>query len=173
MLSIVVMVTGAAMAGSTDLSFSAKGYAWVAVCVASTAAYLILIRMIGENTGLNQHALLLYNNLLAFPMILAWFALGTDEPRRVLSAPQLLDPRFLIFLFVSVSQAFLLNLCIFWCTTVNSALVTTIVGAYASEHRDQRGEAYFHCCRLRAETPLLFEGTVLHFMPLNSFTLGG
>jgi solute carrier family 35 len=129
MLSIVVMVTGAAMAGSTDLSFSAKGYAWVSVCVASTAAYLILIRMIGKNTGLNQHALLLYNNLLAFPMILAWFALATDEPRRVLSAPQLLDPRFLIFLFVSVSQAFLLNLCIFWCTTVNSPLATTIVGA--------------------------------------------
>lgn len=141
MLSVVVMVSGAAMAGATDLSFSAKGYAWVSVCIASTAAYLILIRKIGKNTGLNQHALLLYNNLLSLPMILAWFMLATDEPSRVLSAPQLLDPRFLVFLLVSVSQAFLLNLCIFWCTTANSPLATTIVGAYGMKNQGSRGEA--------------------------------
>jgi hypothetical protein len=130
MLSILVMVAGAAMAGATDLSFRSKGYAWVSICITSTAAYLILIRMIGKNTGLNQHALLLYNNLLSFPMILAWFMLFTDEPGRVLLAPQLQDSRFLAFLFVSVSQAFLLNLCIFWCTTANSPLATTIVGEF-------------------------------------------
>ena len=30
------------------------------------------------------------------------------------------------FLVISASQAFLLNLCIFWCTTVNSPLATTV-----------------------------------------------
>jgi hypothetical protein len=33
-----------------------------------------------------------------------------------------------VFLLLSVSQAFLLNLCIFWCTTVNSPLATTVTG---------------------------------------------
>ena len=34
-----------------------------------------------------------------------------------------------VFLLVSASQAFLLNLCIFWCTTTNSPLATTVTGA--------------------------------------------
>ena len=33
-----------------------------------------------------------------------------------------------VFLLVSASQAFLLNLCIFWCTTTNSPLATTVTG---------------------------------------------
>lgn len=58
----------------------------------------------------------------------AWFVLATDEPAGVAAAPQLRDPRFCAFLAVSASQAFLLNLCIFWCTTVNSPLATTVTG---------------------------------------------
>ena len=34
-----------------------------------------------------------------------------------------------LFLLLSASQAFLLNLCIFWCTTINSPLATTVTGA--------------------------------------------
>lgn len=37
--------------------------------------------------------------------------------------------RLQLFLLLSASQAFLLNLCIFWCTTVNSPLATTVTGA--------------------------------------------
>ena len=58
----------------------------------------------------------------------AWFLFATDEPAGVASAPQLRDPRFCAFLLVSASQAFLLNLCIFWCTTTNSPLATTVTG---------------------------------------------
>ena len=128
MAAILVMVTGAALAGATDLSFNATGYAWVGVCVVSTSAFLVLIRMLGKELGLNQHALLLYNNVLSLPMMLAWFLFATEEPKYVFSAPQWEDPSFVAFLLLSASQAFLLNLCMFWCTTVNSALVTTIVG---------------------------------------------
>lgn len=128
MAAILVMITGAALAGATDLSFNTAGYAWVGVCVFSTAAFLILIRTLGKELGLNQHALLFYNNVLSLPMMLAWFLLATDEPHTVLTAPQWQDPSFVAFLLLSASQAFLLNLCMFWCTTVNSALVTTVVG---------------------------------------------
>jgi len=126
--AIGVMVVGALAAGATDLTFSAPGYAWVAVCVLSTAAYLILIRALKEKTGLNQHALLMYNNLIAAPLMLAYFLFVSGEVGPVLAAPQLWDPTFLAFLLLSTSQAFLLNLCIFWCTTVNSPLATTVTG---------------------------------------------
>ena len=33
-----------------------------------------------------------------------------------------------LFLLASVSQAFLLNVCIFYCTTTNSPLATTVTG---------------------------------------------
>lgn len=157
--AIAAMAAGAAIAGSADLAFSAPGYAWVAVCVVSTAAYLILIRLLGDKTGargwgavgrrlaglpaarapspnppppepagLNQHALLFYNNLISLPLMAAFFFLATDEPAGVAAAPQLRDPRFVAFLLLSASQAFLLNLCIFWCTTINSPLATTVTG---------------------------------------------
>ena len=119
---------GAVAAGATDLTFSAPGYAWVAVSVVSTAAYLILIRALKDKTGLSPNALLMYNNLIAAPLMAAYFLFISGEVGPVLAAPQLRDPTFLAFLLLSTSQAFLLNLCIFWCTTVNSPLATTVTG---------------------------------------------
>jgi solute carrier family 35 len=126
--AIGAMVVGAVAAGATDLTFSAPGYAWVTVCVLSTAAYLILIRALKDRTGLGQHALLMYNNLIAAPLMLAYFLLCSGEVGAVAAAPQLRDPAFVAFLLLSAAQAFLLNLCIFWCTTVNSPLATTVTG---------------------------------------------
>jgi solute carrier family 35 len=126
--AIGAMVLGAVAAGATDLTFSGPGYAWVTVCVLSTAAYLILIRALKDKTGLNQHALLMYNNLIAAPLMALYFLFFSGEVRAVLAAPQLRDPAFCAFLLLSASQAFLLNLCIFWCTTVNSPLATTVTG---------------------------------------------
>lgn len=45
------MVGGAVVAGLTDLTFSGPGYAWVAVCVVSTAVYLLLIKKLKDVTG--------------------------------------------------------------------------------------------------------------------------
>lgn len=45
------MVSGAIIAGATDLSYSLPGYIWVAICAVSTAAYLLLIRKLSDKTG--------------------------------------------------------------------------------------------------------------------------
>ncbi len=47
----MVMVTGALIAGATDLTFSLPGYIWVAICAVSTAVYLLLIRLLKDKTG--------------------------------------------------------------------------------------------------------------------------
>jgi hypothetical protein len=63
--------------------------------------------------GLNQHALLLYNTVIALPLMLVFLVLGSDELSTVLAYPRLWDPAFQLFLLLSVSQAFLLNMAIF------------------------------------------------------------
>lgn len=126
--AIVVMITGAILAGATDLSFSLPGYVYVSICAVSTAVYLILIRFIQERTGLSQNSLLFYNNTMALPLMAGYMLLATSEVQEARSFPQRADPMFLGFLLISTSQAFLLNLCIFWCTTMNSPLATTVTG---------------------------------------------
>jgi len=128
MVSIFVMVSGAIVAGATDLSYSLPGYIWVAICAVSTAVYLLLIRKLSDKTGLKQSGLLYYNNMLSLPLMAAYMLLCTNEFQEALRMPQLQDPQFLIVLIFSASQAYLLNVCIFWCTTTNSALTTTVTG---------------------------------------------
>ncbi|KAK9843519.1 hypothetical protein WJX81_006926 [Elliptochloris bilobata] len=126
-VSILLMVAGAAIAGLTDLTYSLPGYLWVSVCAVSTAVYLLLIRRLKDRTGLSQSALLLYNNVLALPLMLGML-LTSRELSTVWRYPRLHELSFQVFLLVSASQAFLLNLCIFWCTTLNSPLATTVTG---------------------------------------------
>lgn len=52
----MIMVTGALIAGATDLTYSVPGYIWVAVCAVSTAVYLLLIRLLKDKTGEDWHA---------------------------------------------------------------------------------------------------------------------
>lgn len=194
--ALAAMLMGALLASATDLTFSLPGYLWAGVCVACTAAYLVLIRATGDSTGLGPFALQLYNNALAVPLVAAWllasrvevfrtvpvgvgaggremigggggssggggfslwslFGLGrrrasadpldptailptataavtsvshVSELAAALSSPLLRDPRFVAFLVLSASQAFLLNAAIFWCTTANSPLATSVTG---------------------------------------------
>ena len=53
---------------------------------------------------------------------------SVSELAAALSSPLLRDPRFVAFLLLSASQAFLLNAAIFWCTTANSPLATSVTG---------------------------------------------
>jgi hypothetical protein len=50
--AIFLMVTGAVVAGATDITFSLPGYIYVAICAVSTAVYLLLIRLLKDKTGM-------------------------------------------------------------------------------------------------------------------------
>ena len=60
--------------------------------------------MAAATAGLEQNTLLLYNNVLALPLMAGFLLLGTHEAAEVVRYPRLWSPS---------SQAFLLNLCIF------------------------------------------------------------
>ncbi|KAL3162906.1 hypothetical protein ABBQ32_009349 [Trebouxia sp. C0010 RCD-2024] len=126
--AIVIMLSGALIAGATDLTYSLPGYIWVTICAISTAMYLLLIRALKDSTGLTESSLLYHNNVLSLPIMASYMLIATNEVQTVQEYPQLNNIWFLMFLGISASQAFLLNLCIFRCTTINSPLATTITG---------------------------------------------
>eukprot|EP00899_Mesostigma_viride_P007112 jgi/Mesvir1/16401/Mv18139-RA.1 len=125
--AISVMVTGAVMASVSDVTFSLPGYLAMAICWFSTAAYLMLIKHL-KSLGLSDFTMLFYNNMLSLPLMVAYILLGTNELRDVVHYPKLRDPGFLAFMAVSASQALLLNVCVYRCTGMNSALVTSCMG---------------------------------------------
>eukprot|EP00873_Tetraselmis_striata_P039390 jgi/Tetstr1/459654/TSEL_005010.t1 len=126
--ALLVMVVGAIVAGMSDMTYNRAGYIWTFICVFSTAAYLTAIKWCKDKSGVGEHDLLLYNNLIALPFMAAYLYLATDELDTVWEYPRLHDPSFQLFLLLSISQAFLLNMCIFYCTTTNSPLATSVTG---------------------------------------------
>ena len=101
---------------------------YITACILSTAAYLLLMRKLRDTTSLNEMSLLYYNNILGLPLMAGWLVLGTDELNHVWGYEYLLDPKFLLCLLFSASQAFVLNMCIFRCTSINSPLATSVTG---------------------------------------------
>lgn len=74
--------------------------------------------------------MMLYNNVLSLPVVLL-MSLSLGELEGLAKFPYLYDPGFLFCFFFSSSLAFILNYSIFLCTTLNSALTTSVTGAPA------------------------------------------
>ena len=70
-----------------------------------------------------------YNTLLSIPLLILYMM--TDRVRhldQVLAFPHWSDPAFLFFFAMSSLLGFAINYSTYWCTHVNSALTTTVVG---------------------------------------------
>jgi solute carrier family 35 protein len=59
--SVAIIVLGAFVAGSRDLSFELEGYATVLLSNIMTAIYLATIARLGKTTGLNSFGLMWCN----------------------------------------------------------------------------------------------------------------
>ncbi|KAH9623555.1 hypothetical protein KSS87_001457, partial [Heliosperma pusillum] len=110
--SVGLIVLGALVAGSRDLSFDAYGYGVVFLANITTAIYLATIARIGFLCG---------------PILLFWTYVRGDLEMMV-NFPDLRSPGFLVVLLFSCVLAFFLNYSIFLNTTLNSALTQTICG---------------------------------------------
>ncbi|KAI7733551.1 hypothetical protein M8C21_005768 [Ambrosia artemisiifolia] len=125
--SVALIVFGAFVAGSRDLSFDSYGYSIVFLSNITTAIYLATISRIGKSSGLNSFGLMWCNGIMCLPVLLFWTFIRGDL-RTTMTFPYLFAPGFLIVLLLSCMLAFLLNYSIFLNTTLNSAVTQTICG---------------------------------------------
>ncbi|KAL1562301.1 UDP-N-acetylglucosamine transporter ugnt1 [Salvia divinorum] len=125
--SVTLIVLGAFIAGSRDLSFDSYGYLVVFLSNFTTAIYLATIARIGKSSGLNSFGLMWCNGILCGPVLLL-STIFRGDLEMTMNFPYLLSPGFLVVLLFSCILAFFLNYSIFLNTTLNSALTQTICG---------------------------------------------
>lgn len=127
--SLIMMILGAVVAGLDDVTFEITGYILVTINCVLTAAYLVRLNTAGQETKLNSFGLLFYSNIVSLPIMLL-AALGSGEVRKAvaLSSTVFRSFGFQLSFFMSAILAFLLNYSIYLCTTVNSALATSVTG---------------------------------------------
>nr|GMD40989.1 UDP-N-acetylglucosamine/UDP-glucose/GDP-mannose transporter [Ipomoea batatas] len=125
--SVALIVFGAFVAGSRDLSFELYGYLLVFLANVTTAIYLATIARIGKSSGLNSFGLMWCNGIVCGPALLVWTFIRGDL-MMTFNFPSLLSPGFLVVMLLSCILAFFLNYSIFLNTTLNSALTQTICG---------------------------------------------
>lgn len=125
--SVALIVLGAFIAGSRDLSFDSYGYLIVFLSNFTTAIYLATIARVGKSSGLNSFGLMWCNGILCGPVLLLW-TLFRGDLEMTMNFPYLLSPGFLVVMLLSCILAFFLNYSIFLNTTLNSALTQTICG---------------------------------------------
>lgn len=125
--SVALIVFGAFIAGSRDLSYDTYGYAIVLVANIATAIYLATIARIGKSSGLNSFGLMWCNGLICGPILFIWTFLKGDL-ELTMNFPYLFSPGFQAVMVLSCIMAFFLNYSIFLNTTLNSAVTQTMCG---------------------------------------------
>ncbi|KAL5539545.1 hypothetical protein UlMin_045338 [Ulmus minor] len=125
--SVGIIILGAFVAGARDLAFDAYAYAVVFVANICTAIYLASIARIGKSSGLNTFGLMWSNGIICGPILLFWTLIRGDLGL-LINFPHLFSLGFQVVMLLSCIMAFLINYCVFWNTTLNSALTQTICG---------------------------------------------
>ena len=122
--SYVVLFTGYG-----DLAFDVAAYGYGAVSVAAQALYLTLVQKSGQEfTATETVHLNSYNNI---PLMLTCSVLFNQLGDAV-NHFHFRRPEFLVIFFLVISLGCVLNFLLFLCTTMNSALTTSIVAAFKS-----------------------------------------
>ncbi|KAM2407144.1 hypothetical protein ACFX1X_026363 [Malus domestica] len=125
--SVGIIILGAIVAGARDLSFDAYSYGVVFVANICTAIYLASIAHIGKSSGLSTFGLMWCNGIICGPILLFWTSINGDL-EGMINFPHLFSPGFQAVMLLSCVMAFSINYCVFWNTTLNSALTQTICG---------------------------------------------
>lgn len=90
-VSVAGMLLGAVVYGSSDLSFSARGYVWLAVNVMASSAYQVYVKFLAKQEGMTPMGMSFLNNAISLPMLwgcslalrenpVAWFLASRGGP---------------------------------------------------------------------------------------------
>lgn len=126
-LTISVMLSGAAVAALTDMSFSPKGYAAVFINNFVTALFLVMIKRTTAKAGLTTTGLLFYKAILSVPMLVALTSLS-PEVAFAKTFPLLHTRTFQAVFLGTAGLGVSINHSIIVCTRMNDAMMTTVAG---------------------------------------------
>jgi len=125
--SVYLMVGGALLAASDDLSFNLEGYTFIMITNALTAMNGVFVKKKLSGSDLGTYGLMFYNSLvMLLPAIIVTWVVG--DLNEAFEFDQWTNPWFAIQFTLSCFMGFVLNYSTVLCTQYNSALTTTIVG---------------------------------------------
>eukprot|EP00042_Codosiga_hollandica_P025476 m.113959 g.113959 ORF g.113959 m.113959 type:complete len:207 (+) comp51884_c0_seq2:508-1128(+) len=128
-LSVFIMIFGSFVAASDDLAFDLKGYVLIMLNNILTAFIGVYTKKKLDSKELGTNGLIFYNSLFSLPVLLA-FTLYFEPNAIPLTRTFPLWNSFLFdiqFLLCCV-MGLVLNYATYFCTQVNSALTTCVVG---------------------------------------------
>ncbi|XP_042477812.1 UDP-galactose/UDP-glucose transporter 7-like, partial [Macadamia integrifolia] len=128
-LSVMLTAVGVIIAAIGDFSFDIVGYSMALISVFFQTMYLVLVERSGAQDGLSSVEIMFYNGFLSFPFLLFLIVATGEFPNSLtLLFAKANSSSFLVIAILSLVMGIVLNFTMFWCTIVNSALTTTIVG---------------------------------------------
>ena len=125
-LSILVTTLGGFIAGFGDLTFDMTGYILALSSAATTAAYIVVVGILGEDFKMDSSTMLLYNAIWSAPVSIVILILN-NEIVQIISAMEKRNLWFAAIFILSCASAFILNLSTYLCTLHNSPLTTSVV----------------------------------------------
>lgn len=127
--SVLLMIIGALVAAADDLAFDLHGYVYTLLNDVFTALNGVVVKHKLENKNLGTYGLMYYNTLFSIIIIIPLMCLNWDrDVTAVLTFSGWTNPGFIFQFGLSSILGFVLNYSTYWCTHVNSALTTTVVG---------------------------------------------
>ncbi|KAF3782635.1 putative UDP-sugar transporter [Nymphaea thermarum] len=128
-LSVLLIGLGVIIAALGDFSFDLFGYSMALSSVFFQTMYLVLVEKSGAEDGLSSVELMFYNGFLSLPFLIFLIIATGEFPHSLTVLFEKANSfTFSIILILSLLMGIVLNFTMFLCTTVNSALTTTIVG---------------------------------------------
>lgn len=125
--SVILVVFGCITAGFGDLEFSAFAYASALLSVICQSFYLTYIQKTGAEKGLSALTVLHTNSVNCIPLLLI-YTLCNKELLAALRFDGYYFIEFQAALFLDIGMGCILSYSLFLCTTMNSALTTSLVG---------------------------------------------
>ena len=122
-----VMVMGAVVAASKDLTFDPWAYTLVLLTIIGNSLYNVNIPRVKKSSGLTILGVLFYNNVLTLPglIVVTW---ATGEFQDVQKFPYLFTPGFQMVFAGSAFLALGMNMCVYYSNTLNGPTTQSVVG---------------------------------------------